>query len=77
LVSDLLNSSAFVYTYYTFTGTATEASTTIQFSGCDRPVSHSIDDVSLTTTSVPEPATIFLLGAGLAGVGLLKRRFKN
>lgn len=26
---------------------------------------------------VPEPSTILLLGAGLAGVGLLRRRFKN
>jgi len=26
---------------------------------------------------VPEPSTILLLGAGLAGIGLLRRRFKN
>jgi hypothetical protein len=32
-----------------------------------------IDNVA----SVPEPSTLFLLGAGLAGVGLLRRRFKN
>lgn len=28
-------------------------------------------------TPVPEPSTILLLGAGLAGVGILRRRFKN
>jgi hypothetical protein len=30
-----------------------------------------------SSASVPEPSTILLLGAGLAGVGLLRRRFKN
>ena len=27
--------------------------------------------------SVPEPATIMLFGAGLAGIGLLRNRFKS
>jgi len=35
------------------------------------------DELAYNVTAVPEPSTILLLGAGLAGVGLLRRRFKN
>ena len=37
-------------------------------------------DINLTgaaPASVPEPSTLLLIGTGLAGVGLLRRRFKN
>jgi hypothetical protein len=36
-----------------------------------------LDDFAVARTQVPEPSTILLLGAGLAGVGFLRRRFKN
>jgi len=76
-VLDLLNSPDFLYTHYMFTEIATGASTNIQFSGYDAPAFYSLDDVSVTASSVPEPSTILLLGTGLAGVGLLRRRFKK
>jgi hypothetical protein len=36
-----------------------------------------IDNVSITATAIPEPSTLLLFGTGLAGVGLLRRRFKG
>jgi hypothetical protein len=38
---------------------------------------YHITEGTFATTAVPEPSTILILGAGLAGVGLLRRRFKN
>lgn len=34
-------------------------------------------DVTTAASAVPEPSTFLLLGAGLAGVGILRRRFKK
>lgn len=35
-----------------------------------------IDDISVTNHAVPEPGTLLLLGTGLLGVGLLRRKQK-
>jgi hypothetical protein len=40
-------------------------------------MAYDITSITKRAESVPEPSTILLLGAGLAGVGLFRRRFKN
>jgi hypothetical protein len=38
---------------------------------------RNILNFNVTTNAVPEPSTLLLLGAGLAGVGLIRKRTKN
>jgi hypothetical protein len=38
------------------------------------PFSH---DAGTTTRNVPEPSSLLLMGAGLAGIGILRRKFAN
>lgn len=56
-----------------------EGTHTIRFGGgmSDGAFPGFLTDVTDTINAVPEPSTILLLGVGLAGVGMLRRKSKN
>jgi flagellin len=76
-VLSLNDSPAFDYTHYTFNFTASGTSTDLAFTFRQDPSFWFLDDVSVTgSTGAPEPATIALLGAGIAGFGAIRRKRK-
>jgi hypothetical protein len=62
------------WTEHSFDFTATQSISLIYFGGWDVPGFQTLDDV--VVTSAPEPITLSLFGAGLAGAIAIRRRRK-
>jgi hypothetical protein len=58
---------SFPYQQFTFTVTATGASTDLTFQGINNPSWFDLDDISVQDT--PEPASMTLMGIGVLGLG--------
>jgi hypothetical protein len=64
------------YTFYSFSETATSATTTIAFEGYNTPSWSGLDDVSVQGASaIPEPASFALIAPALLGLAALRRKF--
>lgn len=66
------------FTNYSFDFTAASSWTSLTFFERNDPGFLALDDVAVNANAVvPEPSTFLLLGAGLAGVAVLRRRNKK
>jgi hypothetical protein len=75
LLPNWTDADSFGYTEYTFSGLIGTGSDTLTFTARNDPGFYGLDDVSVSTGSaIPEPATLGLIGAALAGLGLLRKR---
>jgi hypothetical protein len=72
----LTDASDFPYTFYTFTETASNASTVLSFTFRQDSTFWDLVNVSVIATAVPEPGTwaMMILGLGMAGLAIRRQR---
>jgi hypothetical protein len=76
VLHSLTDSDRFDFTRFSFAVDAVDSSSVLQFGFQQNPSYWGLDDVSVVASSraVPEPATLAVLGTGVLGFGLLRRR---
>jgi hypothetical protein len=70
--SVLVDAAGFGYTLFSFTVTASTASTVLSFAGREVPAWYDLDNVSVV--GVPEPSSLALSGLGMVGAGFFAVR---
>ena len=76
-ILNLVSAAPFGYTEFSFLVLATGPISTLSFAGANEPGFYRLDDVSVSVSEVPEPASLMLLGVGLALSVASRRRCRR
>jgi hypothetical protein len=76
-ILDLVSAAPFGYTEFSLLVQATGPISTLSFVGANEPGFYRLDDVSVSVSEVPEPASLTLLGGGLALLVESRRRCRR